>query len=222
MTETPTHIITPPNWTDKLNLSDYFDTSKPLDVDVGCGKGRLLLALAAKSPDRNFIGIDRQLARLRVIDKRINGRSIQNTKLLRIENSYAIQYLLAPKSVSTFYVFFPDPWPKKRHHKRRMFNAEFLETLTARLTDDGKIHVTTDHLQYFEEMESLLKNDKRFKEIETFVTDDDEKTNFELIFLKQNLPIGRCAGRRRCRYQSAGFRSPQPVRLRRQRPARSR
>lgn len=193
MTETDTHIITPPNWTDELALGQYFDLSKPLDVDVGCGKGRLLLALAAKSPERNFLGIDRQLKRLRIIDRRISRRNITNTKILRIENSYGIKYLLPEKSVSTFYIFFPDPWPKKRHHKRRMFNEEFLQTLCGRLTNDGIIHVTTDHLEYFDEMQTLLEQHPAFRKIETFVTNEDERTNFELIFLDQNLPIGRCS-----------------------------
>ncbi len=193
MDDETSHIISPPNWTDTLNLSDYFEDSKPLKVDVGCGKGRFLLAKAEKSPDVNFLGIDRLLTRLRLIDKRITRRGIKNTKLLRIENSYAIQYLLPPESVSTFYIFFPDPWPKKRHHKRRMFNSEFLEQLRSRLTDNGIIHIATDHLGYFEEIEGLLKSHEGFRELESFVPTEDERTSFEIIFLKQNLTIGRCS-----------------------------
>ena len=193
MTEELTHIITPTSWTRELPLEEFFDTSRPLEVDIGCGKGRLLLALAAKAPGTNFIGIDRQLVRLRIIDKRINRRSLNNVKLLRIENSYAIQYLLPPESVDAFYVFFPDPWPKKRHHKRRMFNQEFMDSVHSRLKKNGKLHVTTDHLQYFEEIRTLLNNSEAFTQTQTFVPAEDERTNFEMIFLEQGLQIGRCS-----------------------------
>jgi tRNA (guanine-N7-)-methyltransferase len=188
-------IITPESWTKQLKLEGLFDQEKPLEVDVGCGKGRFLIARAKAFQEINFLGIDRQIGRLRKIEKKAKRAELTNVKLLRIEASYALEYLLPPKSVSTFYVFFPDPWPKRRHARRRLFQPEFLDILEKKLRPDGMIHAATDNLDYFKIIFDLLSNDPRFKQEETFEPSAEEKTDFELIFLKKNDPIGRCSFR---------------------------
>lgn len=189
-------ILAPHTWTDVLPIEETFGRAAPLDVDVGCGKGRFLLARAAANPDRDFLGIDRLMARLRKTGKKLRRQGSTNVRLLRLEASYAVRYLLPASSVSTFYVFFPDPWPKRRHHRRRLFTAEFLAALHERLCPDGVVHLATDHLPYFEEVSTLFRDDEQFAPAPVFAPANEERTEFEVIFVAQEAPIARGSWRK--------------------------
>ena len=191
--EATTAIIAPESWTSLLPLDEIFDMSRPLEVDIGCGKGRFILSRAATYPDANYLGIERLLKRLRIVDRRIQRRGLTNVRLLRIEASYAIEHLLPPGSVTTFYVQFPDPWPKRRHHRRRLFSPPILDAFHRALVPGGRIHLVTDHAQYFEVISEIFTADPRFEETETFEPTEDERTNFELIFVRQHKKISRCS-----------------------------
>lgn len=192
-----TAIITPANWTEPLVLEQYFDVSRPLEVDIGCGKGRFLMATAGKKPETNFLGIDRMASRLEKVDKKVQLAGLTNVRLLRIENSYAVKNLLSPGSISTFHIFFPDPWPKRRHHKKRMINSDFVISLHERLKTGGTVNFATDHMDYFEWSCKIFRNNSGFAEIEPFVPEEDERTNFEMLFMGQDKPIGRCSFRKK-------------------------
>ena len=183
------------DWVHPLPIESLFPEPHPIEVDLGCGKGRFLLARAAAKPDTNFLGIDRMLRRIRKVDRKAVRAGLNNVRLLRIEGYYATVYLLPPRSVRAFYIFFPDPWPKARHHKNRLFDAQFLDALDRTLVADGIVHVATDHLPYFEDIAALLDRDPRFTPTDPFVPEEEEKTDFELLFRDQ--PIGRCSVRRR-------------------------
>ena len=188
-------IVTPESWTRELPLEGLFGDRKPLEVDVGCGKGRFLTAKARRQPDRNFLGIDRLLARLRKVDRKLTRHALTNVRLLRIEAAYAVQHLLPPDSVSVFYILFPDPWPKRRHHRRRLFSPEFCNALDRSLEPGGRLYVATDQFDYFTHIYKILTGDDRFREIEPYRPDEDEQTDFERIFLAKGLEIGRCGFR---------------------------
>src|SRR5205814_6255495 len=108
-----------------------FGRRAPLHVDLGCGDGSFLCALAQRLPDKNFLGIERLLSRIRSTARK--AASLDNVRLLQIESSYAVRYLLPAESVETFYLLFPDPWPKRRHHRRRIFSRYFLDSVAAAL-----------------------------------------------------------------------------------------
>ncbi len=190
-------IISPSSWTEVLPVGALFPSPAPLEVDVGCGKGRFLLARAKARPGINFLGIDRLLVRIRRVDRRIRLENIRNVRLLRIEASYALEHLLPPLSVSVFYIFFPDPWPKRRHHKRRLFTESFMNSVYASLVPGGEIHLATDHLDYFQKILGVLRKDQRFVEVPPFQPADEERTDFELVFRGQNVEIGRCSFKER-------------------------
>lgn len=189
-------ILAPENWTDVLPLQSLFPAAQPLEVEIGCGKGRFLTARAAAHPSTNFLGIDRRLKRLQKTDKKIARTGLANIRLLRIDAAYAVERLLPPLSVSRFYVFFPDPWPKRRHHKRRLFSPAFMDAACAALVPGGQIHLATDFRNYFDEIHSLLSRDTRFEETPPFEPSDDERSEFELTFRAQNIPISRCSFRK--------------------------
>tara|TARA_B100000809_G_scaffold250512_1_gene283045 strand:+ start:484 stop:1143 length:660 start_codon:yes stop_codon:yes gene_type:complete len=189
-------IIAPPDWTTPLPLDDLYPDSRPLVVDVGCGKGRFLATRAAADHAHNYLGVDRQLVRLRKTAKKLHRLSLTHVRLLRVEASYAINYLVPDNRVAAYFILFPDPWPKKRHHKRRLFTAAFLDSLDRTLAPDGCIHFATDHLAYFDEVHEVLATDERFESKDPFVPSDDERSEFETIFLEQGATIGRCSFRR--------------------------
>ena len=189
----PTVIIRPPVIDTPLPVDELFDPARPLEVDCGCGKGRFLLARAAAHPDVQFLGIDRMLVRIRKLDRKVQRAGLHNVKLLRLEAFYSLQHLLPDHQIRTIYIFFPDPWPKRRHHRRRLFSPEFLDVLWARLETGGTVQVATDHLDYFAEIRKCLVADARFREVPHLVRGEAEQTDFERIFRGQGLPIGECA-----------------------------
>jgi len=192
--EPTSYILRPKSWTDELPLEEIYGRSGPLEVDVGCGKGRFLAVRAETEPDTLFMGIDRLLRRLRKVDRKLLRRGVTNTRLLRIEASYAVTRLLPDASVSVFYIFFPDPWPKKRHHRRRLFTPSFVDSLHRTLSPGGHIHAATDHVPYFDVILEIFSADSRFQPVPPYEpATEEERTEFETIFVGQGLDIGRCS-----------------------------
>ncbi len=176
-----------------LPLADLFDKAAPIEVDLGCGKGRFLLARAGNHPETNFLGIDRMLRRIRKVDRKVVGAGLTNVRLFRMEAYYAVSYLLPPDSIAAYYILFPDPWPKAKHHAHRLFNRRFIDALDRTLKPGAAIHVATDHLPYFEEIYEVMRAEhRRFEEIPAWEPIDEERTDFELLFLGRK-EIGRAS-----------------------------
>lgn len=184
------------NWLDPIDFAATFPRRQPLEIDLGCGKGRFLLARAKNHPDTNFLGIDRMMKRIRKIDNRVRRRGDDNVRLLRMEGFYATSFLVPPASVRAYYIFHPDPWPKKRHADHRLFNPRFLDALHRTLEPGGCVHVATDHIPYYEEICVILRSDARFEEVPAFVAIEEERTDFELWYLDKG-PIGRISIRKK-------------------------
>ncbi|MDH3982129.1 MAG: tRNA (guanosine(46)-N7)-methyltransferase TrmB [Kiritimatiellaceae bacterium] len=188
--------VVPENWLDPYDFKSEFPHPEfPLEVDIGSGKGRFLAARSGKFPEVNFLGIERQKIRVHSSGRRCERAGRENVRLFRMEGYYAISQMMPAKYVANYYFFFPDPWPKARHHDQRLFNPAFMDALFQTLEDEGCLHVATDHLPYYEEIYELLHKDDRFDEIEAFVPDEEETTDFELIFSDKE--VGRCSFRKR-------------------------
>lgn len=187
--------IIPRNWLDPYDFkADFPHPEYPLEVDIGSGKGRFLTARSGKFPQINFLGIERQLIRINSSGRRCERAERENVRLFRMEGYYAISQLMPAEYVSNYFFFFPDPWPKARHGRNRLFNPSFMDALHRTLTNRGCLHIATDHFPYFEDIHILLKNDPRFEEIEAFQPTEEERTDFELIFAHKE--IGRCSFRK--------------------------
>ena len=184
--------VFPEDWLGPMTLARPFGNDRPVEVDLGCGKGRFLLARARRHPDINFLGIDRMLRRIRKVDNKARRAGLGNIRLLRMEGYYAVSYLLPPGGIAAYYILFPDPWPKKRHHEHRLFNAPFIEALHRTLTTGGLLHVATDHRPYFQEIHAALLASGRFEETDPFVPDATEQTDFERYYVGR-VPIGRAS-----------------------------
>ena len=173
---------------DRLDLEKIFGRKAPLHVDLGCGDGSFLCAMAQRMPDKNFLGIERLLNRVRISARK--AATLDNVRLLRVESSYAVRYLLPAESVEEFYVLFPDPWPKRRHQRRRVFSHDFLDSIVVALKAGGFLHVATDQFDYFQQIESLGRAHPGFE----IVRRDDfifPSTKFERKFREQRPPIYR-------------------------------
>ncbi len=186
--------VLPADWTAPLDLDAAFGgLGGPLEVDLGCGKGRFLLARAAANPGTRFLGIDQQGARLATIARRAQRAGLANIRLLYAEAAHAVRRLLPAGAARAIYVFFPDPWPKRRHHRRRLVQPGFLDALHAVLAPGGTLHVATDHLAYGDAIRALLAADARFAEAPTLLLPPDQQTDFERLFAAQGVTIRRCA-----------------------------
>lgn len=191
----PARLIPVADPTVPLPLDDFFDPAKPLELEIGAGNGRFLAARAARRPDVQYLAVERMLGRVRRLDRKAGRLGLDNLRILRLEAFYTFYYLLPPHRLRTVYVFFPDPWPKRRHHSHRLFSPLFLDALWARLETGGEIQIATDHIPYFEEIRTRFAADPRFEPAPAMERDEDEQTDFERLFRRQGLPIGACAYR---------------------------
>lgn len=140
----------PENYFCRLSPGELFTREAPLEVDLGSGDGSFALAMARQFPDRNFLAVERLLGRVRKTCKRATEAGLPNLRVLRLEARYTVEWLLPHASVSRLHLLFPDPWPKARHHRRRLISAEFLRALSKVLVPGGDFLFKTDHEGYFE------------------------------------------------------------------------
>jgi tRNA (guanine-N7-)-methyltransferase len=181
----------PADYFARANMSDIFERPAPLEIDLGCGEGGFLVAMAARHPERNFLGIERLLGRVRKVCHMVVHHKLTNTRLLRIETAYALRYVLPPESVSVAHVLFPDPWPKRHHQSRRLIQDGFMEALHGILVPGGELRIKTDDQPYFMWMEKVLARAKGYERLDWPDDPDYPQTNFERRFVAQGLPIYR-------------------------------
>jgi len=138
-----------------MELGKLFEKEGSLEVDLGCGDGSFLVAMARLHPERNFLGTERLLARARNTCRKAERAGVTNLRLMRVESGYAVKHLLPAESVVRLYVLFPDPWPKRRHWGRRLIQPEFLEAAATALGVGGELWLKTDDADYFRHMEKV-------------------------------------------------------------------
>jgi tRNA (guanine-N7-)-methyltransferase len=148
-----------------LDLAEIFPEPQPLEVELGCGDASFLVEYARRNPGTNFIGVERLLGRISKLDKKGRRAGLENLRGVRIESAYFLQFLLPRNSISALHVYFPDPWPKKRHRKNRLINEHFPALARAALAPGGKVYLRTDDADYFAQMTEVFRADKNFSEI---------------------------------------------------------
>jgi tRNA (guanine-N7-)-methyltransferase len=174
----------------RLDLVQLFGRSAPLHVDLGCGDGSFLCEMARQFPKRNFLGIERLTKRVEKV--RCKAEKIENVRVLRADTLFAVRYLLPKNSVETFYLLFPDPWPKRRHQFRRTFTRDFLDAVADALEKHGVLRVATDQLDYFHQIERLSRAHLQFQVLPR--SSDDAVlpvSKFERKFCEQDARIYR-------------------------------
>ena len=160
-------------------------------MEIGCGDGTFLASYAARHRETNFLGIERLLGRIRKLNRKAIRLRLDNLKILRIEASYCIQYLLPPKSIRACHIYFPDPWPKKKHRKRRLIAPKFAENLADALEPNGQVFLRTDNEGYFRQMLETFGKNPRFLAAAAPLELTAVPTDFEKTFAQQGIPTLR-------------------------------
>jgi tRNA (guanine-N7-)-methyltransferase len=131
-----------------LQLERLFGRCAPVYLEIGFGNGEALCELAGAHPQNNYLGIEVYRPGVGSLLLKLEQRALSNVRVICDDAVHALSHRIPQASLDAIYLFFPDPWPKKRHHKRRLVQREFLEQLTARLKPGGYVHVATDWEDY--------------------------------------------------------------------------
>ncbi|MCK4751809.1 MAG: tRNA (guanosine(46)-N7)-methyltransferase TrmB [Planctomycetes bacterium] len=187
--------LKPENLQDKIDFKYIFGRSAPVHIEVGSGKGTFLLNQAQAEPQINFLGIEWANKYYRHAVDRIGRWEIKNVRIIRADAAKFLPEFVPDDSVDCFHIYFPDPWPKKRHHKRRLISHQNLEQLLRCLKQEGIIKIATDHAEYFQQIEAVLAAKENCLEEINFLptsgadTGEWVGTNFERKYIKENRPV---------------------------------
>jgi tRNA (guanine-N7-)-methyltransferase len=181
--------LVPANCFAPLDFEEIFGRRAPLEVDLGCGDGSYLAAIAAENPGADFLGIERLLGRVRTSCQKIKRHGLANARVLRFEIGYAVERLLPAGSVTAFHIMFPDPWPKRRHAPRRLVTENFLASLHRALIENGAVRIATDDTAYFRQIKELISESPLFAVFPDVTPTAVSK--FQKQFTEKGVPIHR-------------------------------
>ena len=176
-----------------LDLAELFQKPQPLEVELGCGDASFLIEYARRNPDKNFIGVERLLGRIKKLDRKGRRAALANLRGVRIESSYFLHHLLPPRSAVALHIYFPDPWPKKKHQKYRLISGKFPALARAALAPGGVVYLRTDDADYFRQMAEVFAASGEFQKVETPVELMELPTDFERDFNSKGIQTLRAA-----------------------------
>jgi tRNA (guanine-N7-)-methyltransferase len=188
-------IYRPLSYVERIDPAELFPQSQPLEVELGSGDGSFLALWAARHPNHNFLGVERLLGRLRKLDRKGRRAGLTNLRLLRIEAAYLLEYLLPRGSVHALHLYFPDPWPKRKHRLKRLVNARFAEVAALALAPGGTIYLRTDDEDYFAQMICAFETNAKYRSVETPAELRAALTDFEREFESRGVATLRAAFR---------------------------
>ena len=173
-----------------LDVAAIFANHHPVEVELGFGKGRFLLDAAQRRPEHNFIGVEVAGKYLRLAHDRALKRGLTNLRFIHGDAREFVEFFLPAGAVHALHVYFPDPWPKKKHHRRRLLDEGFFEEALRVLEVSGRLWIATDHDDYFEAiLEGLEAAVERFTLVEAVW--DGATTNYEDKFVSLGSTIHR-------------------------------
>jgi tRNA (guanine-N7-)-methyltransferase len=147
----PDAIARPIDW------SEMFGNDHPIEIEIGMGKGTFLTEQAKTRPEVNFFGIEWARWFWRYASDRLRRHECTNARTARVEALFFFTEFVKDASVSVVHVYFPDPWPKARHHKRRLIQEPFLKQVQRVLVANGRLQIVTDHQEYFEQIDQVVR-----------------------------------------------------------------
>jgi len=207
----PSVSLKPEDLVGRLDFGGIFGRDCPVHIEVGSGKGTFLLNQAKVAGDVNFLGIEWARKYYLYAVDRIGRWGLGNVRIIRTDAAFFIAEHVADESVECFHVYFPDPWPKKRHHKRRFVSPANLEQVLRCLKTGGQLRIATDHAEYFEVIaEVVRRRSDKLEEIEFIPAAGAEAgeiagTNYERKYIKDKREIHTIAARVRPDFPAANF-----------------
>ena len=185
------HLVVP------LQLEELLPGDRPWEVEIGFGKGRFLLRRAAVEPRGRFLGIEVARKYYRLAQKRMRRQGLENVVLIAGEALYLLSVALPAAFAKVVHVYFPDPWPKSRHQKRRLFDPESVDLVIGLLEPGGRLYFATDHLEYGELVTEILGSHPALSvESRQGLWEDGPRTNYETKYENEKRPIVRLAATR--------------------------
>ena len=139
-----------------LNLTETFEREAPTILEIGFGMGETTEKIALARPSDNFLGVEVFNAGVGALLKRIEASNLNNIRIIQHDAVEVLRDMLAPQSLAGVHIYFPDPWPKTRHHKRRLIQPPLVELLASRMAPGAYIHCATDWQHYAEQMLAVL------------------------------------------------------------------
>lgn len=188
-------LVTVHSIVERLDVAKLFPQAQSLEVELGSGDGSFLAAYAKLHPERNFIGVERLLGRVRKTDRKGRRAGLANLRVVRIESTYFLEYLLPANAAVAIHVYFPDPWPKRKHRKNRLINERFPELARRALVPGGVVYLRTDDADYFAQMTAVFGASAHFCAVETPAELSAVTTDFERGFNAQGIATNRAAYR---------------------------
>lgn len=187
--------MVPAHYFERLGIGEICQAGRPVEVDLGCGDGSFLIAMAKQYPERDFLGVERLLGRVRKVCKKITRQTLPNARVLRLDSRYVVEWLLPEATVSRIHLLCPDPWPKAKHHRRRLIQTDFLEAVHRALIPGGEFLFMTDHEEYFEWATEIFTAYGRF---ESLAWEEDTffypKTDFQELWESEGKSMFRLRG----------------------------
>ena len=191
--ERPSLLYDLPSILQRIELTKIFPKVQPVEVELGSGDGSFLVEYAAQHPEHNFIGVERLLGRIRKMDRKGLRLGLTNLLGVRIESSYFLEYLLPANSAMALHVYFPDPWPKRKHRRHRLINERFPSLARQALAPGGMVYLRTDDENYFEQMLEAFAASPQFRPMPTPPELVQLRTDFEKDFEAQGIKTLRAA-----------------------------
>ena len=182
----------------RLRLRDLFGREAPVEMEIGVGKGRFLLTQAEERTGTDFLGLEWSLKHLRIARDRAARRGLRNVRFCRADARHVLSDLTPDASIARVHVYCPDPWPKKRHHKRRLFTPEVTAHLERILAVGGYLNVSTDVRDYFEAIVEVVGQRPGLRRATDPLYPDAGigHTNYEVKYLAAGRAIHRATWRR--------------------------
>jgi tRNA (guanine-N7-)-methyltransferase len=184
-----------------IQWQEMFANDHPVEMEIGMGKGTFLTEQAAARPDTNFFGIEWASWYWRYASDRLRRHRCLNVRTVRAEAMFFIREHVADNSLAVLHIYFPDPWPKKRHHKRRLIQEPFIRQLERILKAGGRLQVVTDHQDYFEQIETVVKASQlqiiEYNRPGSAAEGEFVGTNFERKYRREGRPFFALAAERR-------------------------
>jgi len=179
-----------------MDLNALFQKPQQIEIELGAGDGSFLIQWAMLNPEINFLGVERLLGRLKKIDKKSRRAGLTNVRALRLEAAYFAEYLLPRECANAFHIYFPDPWPKRKHRQNRLLNEHFADVLRAALIPGGAIYLRTDDTDYFAQMSNVFDANRNFELVPTPALLVSVLTDFEREFNAKGIQTNRAAYRK--------------------------
>jgi tRNA (guanine-N7-)-methyltransferase len=158
----PGLTVDPLHWEPPFDWAALFGREGPVEVELGCGKGMFLKESARLFPEVNYLGVERAGRYFRTAVARLTRSGAAHVRLIRADGLDVLARWVPPASLRRLHIYFPDPWPKKRHHKRRLFRPALLELTLRALAPGGELRLATDHAAYAAVIRELLAGEPRF------------------------------------------------------------